>query len=276
MLRISDILFGCPSAARWLVMTEVDAASCGGSNLLSLRGLGNCLGTAKAKDLTQRVQRKAEETEKDRRESLSPRCREMGESSFAAFRMTMLVASSFFYHFDVAGDGYAVADHLVAAGEGVGHEDHAEILAIDFGGGGRAAAGAHGLNGFGGAADVEGHFFGDAVEGEVAGHFCGAFAGADNSCGLEGDGGKFGCVQEMIAFEVVVAMLHAGVEGGDVDGGGDGGFRDVLIVEFDRAGYFGEFALDVGDAEVADGELGVGVRGVQLPGGGLGVGGGGG
>ncbi len=50
------------------------------------------------------------------------------------------------HHFDVEGDGYCVADHLVAAGEGVGHVDHAEILAIDFGGGGGAAAGAHHLD----------------------------------------------------------------------------------------------------------------------------------
>ena len=163
--------------------------------------------------------------------------------------MTMLIASSLFYHFDVEGDGYGVADHFVAAGEIVGHVDHAEILAIDFGDGGGAAAGAvHYLDGLGGAGHVEGDFFGDAVEGEVARHFGGAIAGADNFRGLKSDGGKFGYVEEMIAFEVVVAVLHAGVEGGDVDGGGDGGFGDVLVVEIDCAGNFCEFALDVGDA----------------------------
>ncbi len=52
----------------------------------------------------------------------------------------------------------------------------------------------------------------------------------------------------------------------------DGGFGDVLVVELHCAGNFREFTLDVGDAQVADGELGVGVGGVELPGGGLGSG----
>src|ERR1700722_977374 len=156
--------------------------------------------------------------------------------------MTMLVASSFFYHFYVEGDGYGVADHFVAAGECVAHVDDAEILAIDFGGGGGAAARAvHYLDGLGGAGHVESYFFGDAVDGEGAGHLGG-----------------------------VVAVLHAGVEGGDVDACGDCGFGDVLVVKLYCAGYFCEFALDVGDAEMADGELGVGVGRVELPGGGLG------
>src|SRR5271169_6419273 len=105
--------------------------------------------------------------------------------------MTMLVASSFFYHFNVEGDGYGVADHFVAAGESVAHEDDTEILTIDFGGGGGAAAGAaHYLDGFGGAGDVEGDFFGDTVDGEVAGHFGGVFAGLRDFCGLEGEIGR--------------------------------------------------------------------------------------
>jgi hypothetical protein len=180
----------------------------------------------------------------------------------------------FLHHFDVEGDGYGVADHLVAAGHGVAHENHAEILTIDFGGGGGTAAGPHYLDDFGGAGDVEGYFFSDAVKGEVAGHFRGAFAGAPDFCGLKSDGGIFGYVEEMIAFEIVVAVLHAGVQGVDVDGGVDCGFGDVLVVELDCAGEFCEFSLDVGDAEVANGELGVGVGGVQLPRGGLGGGGG--
>ena len=155
----------------------------------------------------------------------------------------------FFYHFYVEGDGYCVADHFVAAGEGVGHVDDAEILAIDLGGGGRAAARAvHHLNGLGGAGYLEGGFFGDAVDGEVAGHFGGAVAGADDSCGLKSDGGVFGDIEEMIALEVVVAALHAGVDGGDLDRGVHGGFGDVLVVELHRAGNFREFTLDVGDA----------------------------
>jgi len=187
----------------------------------------------------------------------------------------MLVAASLFCHFDIESDSYDVADHFVAAGEVVGHVDHAKILTIDFSGGGGAAAGAHDLDDFGGAGDVEGYFFADAVEGEVTGHFCGAFAGADNFGGLECDGGVFGYVEEVIAFEVVVAVLYAGVQGVGVDACGDCGFGDVLVIEIDCAGNFCEFALDVRDAQVADGKLGVAVGGVQLPGGGLGVGGGG-
>ena len=59
-LRISDIFVRCLLAARWLVMTEARAALFGGSNLLSMGSLGNCLGMAKAKDLTQRGSKKAE------------------------------------------------------------------------------------------------------------------------------------------------------------------------------------------------------------------------
>ena len=158
----------------------------------------------------------------------------------------------FLHHFDVECDGYRVADHLVAAGHGVAHENHAEILTIDFGGGGSAAASAHYLDDFGWARDVEGYFFSDAVKGEVAGHFGGALASAYDFCGLKSDGGKFAHVEEMIALEIVVTVLHAGVQGVNVNGGVDCGFGDVLIVELDCAGEFCEFSLDVGDAEVAD------------------------
>src|ERR1700683_5290071 len=151
-------------------MTEVGAALFGGSNLLSMGGLGNCLGMAKAKDLTQPTERRGEK---------NPGRREVPRTASgkgAGLRMPMQAASLLFCHFDIEGDGYDVADHFVAAGEVVGHVDHAEILAIEFGGGGGAAAGAHGLDDFGGAGDVEGDFFGDAAESEIAGHFCGAIA----------------------------------------------------------------------------------------------------
>ena len=125
----------------------------------------------------------------------------------------MLVASLFFYHFYVEGDGYGVANHFVAAGEGVAHVDDAKILAIDFGGGGGAAARAvHNLDGLGGAGHVEGDFFADAVNGEVARHFGGVVAGLPDFGGLKSDCGKLGDVEEMVALEVVVAVLHAGVE----------------------------------------------------------------
>jgi len=168
----------------------------------------------------------------------------------------------FLHHFDVEGDGYRVTDHLVAAGHGVAHENHAEILTIDFGGGGSAAASAHDLDDFGWTSYVEGYFFRDAVKGEVAGHLGGVVAGVCDFCGLKSDGGIFGYVEEVTAFEIVVAVLHAGVQGVDVNGGVDCGFGDVLVVELDCAGYFSEFALDIRDTEVADGELGVGVGGV--------------
>src|ERR1700733_10497989 len=184
-------------------MTEVGAALFGGSNLLSMGGLGNCLGMGKAKDLTQPAERGGEKTT-GRREILRP-----ASGKGAGLRMPMPAASLLFCHFDIEGDGYDVADHFVAAGEVVGHVDHAEILAIDFSSGGGAAAGAHGLDDLGGAGDVEGHFFADAVEGEVAGHLCAAFASADNFGGLKCDGGVFGHIEKVIALEVVVAVLHA-------------------------------------------------------------------
>jgi hypothetical protein len=238
-------------------MTEVGAALFGASNLLSMGGLGNCLGREKAKDLKQSAAENGGENPPKTGVVLRP-----ARGKGAGLRITMLVASLLFCHFDIEGDGYGVADHFVAAREAVGHVDHAEILAIDFGGGGGAAAGAHSLDDFGGAGDVEGDLFGDAVQGKVAGHFGSAFAAADNFAGLECDAGVFGYVKEVIAFEVVVAVLHAGVQGVDVNACGDCRFGDVLVVEIDCAGKFCEFALDVGDAQMADGKLSVGVGGV--------------
>jgi hypothetical protein len=48
-----------------LVMTEVGAALFGGSNLLSMGGLGNCLRMEKAKDLTQHTEKGGEKPEAD-------------------------------------------------------------------------------------------------------------------------------------------------------------------------------------------------------------------
>src|SRR3984893_16369291 len=107
-----------------------------------------------------------------------------------------MYARLFFHHFYVERDGYCVADHLVAAGESVAHVDDAEILTIDFcGGGGAAARAVHNLDGLGRAGYVEGDFFGDAMDGEVADHFGGAIAGADNFRGLKSDGGGFGDIE---------------------------------------------------------------------------------
>src|ERR1700723_2366413 len=143
----------------------------------------------------------------------------------------------FLHHFDVEGDGYRVTDHLVAAGHGVAHENHAEILTIDFGGGGSAAASAHDLDDFGWTSYVEGYFFRDAVKGEVAGHLGGVVAGVCDFCGLKSAGGIFGYVEDVIAFEIVSRFLHPGSREFDVMVAFDFGFENVLVVNLNCDGY---------------------------------------
>jgi uncharacterized protein (TIRG00374 family) len=176
---------------------------------------------------------------------------------------------------DLEGDGDLVADDGAAAFEG--HVDgDAEVLAVEDGGGFEAGdrAVAHaGVD----AAEFEGEFdgAGDAVEGEVALDHVVVALGADGGGG-EGGGGVLLGVEEVGGLDVGVAVGVLGVDGRDLDFGGDGG--GAVLGDGDGAGEVVERAADLADHEVADGEADGGVDRVDGPGSGgeVGQGGGGG
>ena len=169
-------------------------------------------------------------------------------------------------HFDVDGDLDFVAEHR---GSELG--DEVEVGALDDGGGFKAAdevALLVLLRGDG-AIDVEDDGLGDAGKGEVAFDLYMA-GGAGDLGGLEVDRRILGDVEEVRALEVRVAGVHGGVDGGGVEVSDDGGLGGVLFVPLDFAGDLGDGAADVGDAEVANLEVRLRVRGVDGPGAGLG------
>src|SRR5882724_4760832 len=147
--------------------------------------------------------------------------------------------------FDVDDDGNIVADHDAAVVQS-SVPLHAEVLAIDFGGGGRGVAGvAPGiLHRSRRTLNVEHNFFGRAADGEVAGHL--ELAGSDlfDSLGLERNRGVVDDIEEFFTAKVVIAVGHAGIHGVGVNDYFDGGLGDVLVVEHDRAGHFAEGPAD--------------------------------
>jgi hypothetical protein len=76
---------------------------------------------------------------------------------------------------------------------------------------------------------------------------------------LKGDGGVLLQLKEIGALEVPVALGFAGVEGGYVEGGLDGGEGCVAGVLRKIAGNALDGALYVGDHHVLDFEFGYGV-----------------
>src|SRR5882672_11465960 len=147
----------------------------------------------------------------------------------------------FLDQFDVDDDGNIVADNDAAVVQS-SVPLHAEVLAIDFGGGGRGVAGvAPGiLDGSGWTFHVEYNFLGRAADGEVAGDL--KFAGRKllDLLGLESNRRVVGDIEEFFTAQVVIAVGHAGVHGVSVNGDFDGGLGDVLVIEDDRAGHFTE------------------------------------
>src|ERR1700722_6394279 len=89
--------------------------------------------------------------------------------------------------------------------------------------------------------------------------------------GLEGHGGEFLRVKEVGALEMAVALLVLRVDGGDIDGDCEGGFGVVGFDAIQYAGHSAELAFYVGDHHVLDLELGRGMGGIDVPGGGGGV-----
>jgi len=94
-------------------------------------------------------------------------------------------------HFQVDRDGDIVADHAAVGAD-------AEVLAVDFGGGG----GAHALvapgilDGGSGDFHIENGFLGDALDGEIASDFELTGACRFYLLGLEGEGGVLGYVEK--------------------------------------------------------------------------------
>jgi hypothetical protein len=168
-------------------------------------------------------------------------------------------------HFDVDGDLDFVAE---GGGSELGAE--VEVGALDDGGGFEAAdevALLVLLRGDG-AVYVEDDGLGDAGEGEVAFDLEVADDAGDLG-GFKVDLGELDGVEEVRALEVRVAGGHGGVDGVGVEVGDDGALGGVLLVPLDLAPDDGDGAADVGDAEVADLEVRLGVRGVDGPGAGL-------
>ena len=100
------------------------------------------------------------------------------------------------------------------------------------------------------------------------------FGATGDGGGFEGDGGVLLDVEEVGALEVGVAAGGVGVDGVGVEGDIDAALRDVFVVPDEGADDAGDAAANVANAHVTDLEVGVGVSGVEHPGGGLGEGGG--
>ena len=105
--------------------------------------------------------------------------------------------------------------------------------------------------------------FDDTVEGQVADHLRLAGSRRGGLVGDKGDGRVFGDIQKVIAFDMLVALRIAGVEAVGVDGSIDAQARQVGGVIFYGAADLGEFASNVGDGQVSNGEVGAAVRGVD-------------
>ena len=107
-----------------------------------------------------------------------------------------------------------------------------------------------------------------AVQGKVARYR--QAAGALHHAGaLEGGRGRFGHVEKRIRLEVGVAGRFPGVDRAHVDGGCDGGFGDLGLVQVQSRRHLADAPVHVGDGEMADAELHRAVRRVAGPGGGL-------
>src|SRR6266511_2356430 len=102
-----------------------------------------------------------------------------------------------------------------------------------------------------------------AVHGDVGGD-AEVLAVADAG-GAVGHGGVGVGLEEVGRAQVVVALGVVGVDGAEVDGGGDGGVEWVGC-QAQLAFEAGEVAADLADHHVADGEGDVGVDGVDRPG----------
>ena len=145
-----------------------------------------------------------------------------------------------------------------------------EVAALDGGGGGEAFMRlvVHAWNRAGGAFCMKCDGLGDAVEGEVA--LDGEAVGNGGDAGADkGGGGELGDIEHAGALEVGIASADACIDGGDVDGDVDGGLGDVRVVHDDFAADVAKAAVNLGEAQVQDGEVDIAVRAVRNPGGGL-------
>src|SRR5690606_6656083 len=117
-----------------------------------------------------------------------------------------------------------------------------------------------------GALHLQHDFLGHVADGQVAHEFRGAVLVVDlaHGRGREPDLGKLFRVEEVVALQVVVAALVVGADAGDLDDGVAGGGLHLFRVEREAAADVGERAGHGGNAHVADAELDVAVRGVDV------------
>src|SRR5688500_12424518 len=162
---------------------------------------------------------------------------------------------------------FEVHADLVAHDDAVARdvEGDAEVASVDGGAGREAGPGAAPRIARGAVElELERHGLGHAAQCELAiddvSVALGAHGGRAEVHGRVRVDGK-----EVGAAEVGVPTRVAGVDGVELDGGGDAG-RQRVVGDLDRAAEAGEGPADLRDHEVADGEGDLGVRGVDVPG----------
>src|SRR5882757_3949583 len=157
-----------------------------------------------------------------------------------------------------------------------GVEVHAPVLAVD---GGLALEAcplvAVGVGGHAGVLEVHGHRVGDALDGEVAGEPVVLRVHALNVRRDEADLRVSGGVEEVVGAQVPVALLVAGVDAAHLGGQVDVRVGRVVQVQMSDTREVVERAADLGHHRVPRSEADAAVRGVDGPGAGQGVGGGG-
>ncbi len=169
--------------------------------------------------------------------------------------------------FHVDHDGDFVADHHAAAIQRA-VPGEAPVLAVNRRAGGRSHVQIPPLilDCLRGALDRERDFLRRPVHRQVADQLELARSAGFDAFRLEGQRRVLLHVEEIRAFQVLVTIFHARVDGGGVDGCLDRGFRRIGGIVLDAAGDLAELAFHVRDHHVADGELRRGVRRVDLPG----------
>src|SRR6202022_3756380 len=112
--------------------------------------------------------------------------------------------------------------------------------------------------------DVELDRLGHLADGQVAGHRVAVTAPGLDPGGAEGQDGILGGVEEVGRAQVLVALLVAGVDRGDLERELALRSGEVVTVNLDVAVVLVEAAADGGEDHVLGGEAQVGVVGIEL------------
>src|ERR1019366_5385678 len=148
--------------------------------------------------------------------------------------------------------------HFVAHQDAAGFQRHVknqpEIPAVQLGGGRRANldVAPRVFHFRGGAFDVEIHFPGNTVNGQIADDSPFALSHRRHFFRNEGDLGKLLHVEEIRALKMLVPLAIARLNGGGVDGRLDFGIRRMLRIEYHRAGHSGKLAAHIRHHQVAN------------------------